>query len=111
MERKRYWGFTPEQRDWAKNRANGHCEFPAGCERKNTGKVNHITGSFEGRMAGFPKSVIQDVKQNSVLLCEPHEVHHDLQEREHIGDILSRRTKGIWPSPFNAGELVWRNRR
>ena len=111
MERKRYWGFTPEQRDWAKNRANGHCEFPAGCERKNTGKVNHITGSFEGRMAGFPRSVIQDVKLNSVLLCEPHEVHHDLQEREHIENILSRRTKGIWPSPFNAGELVWRNRR
>lgn len=87
MEKRNYWGFTHAQKEFARDRAGGLCEFPAGCDDKNTGQVNHITGSLEGRLAGFPREVIQDVTMNSALLCHPHEIQHDIQEQEHIASI------------------------
>ena len=112
MERKRYWGFTPERRQFARDRANGECEiFYPDCRRGNTGKVNHIIGSHEGQRAGVPKETITDVRQNSYLACELHTAWQESYERRNLEELSKRQMRKTWFSPFDIGIQVWRNRR
>lgn len=92
-ERKGY-GFSVEDKEWARGRANGHCEHgQASCERPNTNNVSHLTGCFTGRMQGTPKEWISNVSENGILLCELHEVMHDLEETTHIERVLYERPR------------------
>lgn len=110
MERKRYWGFTPEQRRYARDRANGTCEiFYPDCQRPNTGKVNHIIGSYEGQKAGVPKSVVTDVKQNSYLGCELHIAWQESYEQRNLEE-LGKGKRRLFPNPFLAGEIIWQRK-
>ncbi len=86
-------GFSVEQRHEARTRAQGNCEFEE-CERPNTGKVNHITGVFEAFLDHKTPSSIRDVTMNSALLCIPHELHHDAQERWQVESLLAERHRG-----------------
>ena len=117
VEHRDYWGFSPEAKKRAHERAGDRCEFPEGCGRKNTGQVNHITGSLEGRLAGFPREVIQDIDLNSALLCRPHEVQHDIQEANHVallgkqGIIYEARSRGRKKHMNRNGKRFARRRR
>lgn len=75
------YGFTQKDKQMVHQRAGKACEFPGfDCPEPNTGQVNHITGVAEGRMSGMPKSVVSDPELNAVMLCDSHELQHDLQE-------------------------------
>jgi len=87
--RRKGYGFTNEDKDYARSRANGKCEFPD-CSEWNTGQVNHITGCFEAKLSNKLKDelvVFKDDKksicdpiENAILLCDEHEIQHDEQE-------------------------------
>ncbi len=91
MERR--GGFSPEAKQYARDRANGHCEHGRGyCPRPNTNNVGHLMGCFEGKLKGVPEGVISDPKQNAIMECRPHEIIHDITEKaEVIGVLLWRR--------------------
>jgi hypothetical protein len=79
------YGFTPEQIRYARERANGHCEFPAyNCQSINTGRVNHLTGCNVASLEDKDPTSITNVEMNGLLLCETHERDLDQQEHDHI---------------------------
>ena len=96
MERRHGMGFTPEDRKFAHQRAGDSCEFPAGCSRPNTGKVNHITGVFEAFLDHKTPESIHDVYMNAVLLCNTHEALHDAQEKFQVQSLLGERRTGVF---------------
>ncbi len=95
MNERRGYGFSLEDKQYARDRGNGHCEINNGhdCPRPNTGRVNHLTGCFEGRMLGMSPKDVSDPTQNAVMLCKLHEGMHDIEEQKHIQKILFRRRK------------------
>jgi hypothetical protein len=97
------YGFSPEDKQYARDRANGHCEWGQGaCDRPNTNRVNHLTGCFQGRVQGTPKEWVSDIRENSAMMCEPHEILHDKEERESIEESLEFRRNeiGIYKHPL-----------
>jgi hypothetical protein len=88
MERGR---FTNQDKAWVHNRANRHCEFPAGCENKSDGIIHHITGVYEGHLKGVPDNVLSDPSMNAVELCPKHRDLHDIQEKEQVTLYENRR--------------------
>jgi hypothetical protein len=97
MERYRHgMGFSQEDRQTAHKRAGTSCEFPAGCENKNTGKVNHITGVFEAFLDHKDPRAIRDINLNSALLCDTHEATHDAQEAFQVQSLLGERRKSYY---------------
>jgi hypothetical protein len=91
MEKRHGMAFSVEDKQSVRERAQGGCEFPPGCERPNTNKVNHLTGVFEAFLDNKDKRAIKDPNLNAVMLCEPHEVLHDAQEAFQVQSLLGER--------------------
>lgn len=90
MERKRRgYAFTTNEKSLVRKTFGGNCSFDD-CTRPNTGRVNHITGVFEGRLKGVPRNVVNDYTQNATMECKLHEAMHDIQEQEQV-TIYARR--------------------
>lgn len=88
------YGFSLEDKQYARDRANGHCEFGNGtCNRKNSGRVNHLTGCYQGKLQGTPKEWVSNIRENSAMMCELHEAVHDREERLAIEEILYERPR------------------
>lgn len=76
------YGFTIRDKEMVRNKANGHCLYGNGeCPTPNTGRVNHITGAFEGFLKGADKRDISDPDQNATMECPKHEAIHDAKEK------------------------------
>ena len=95
---RRGYGFTNEAKQYARDRGNKHCEFGDGtCPNPNTGRVNHITGAFEGFLDHRNPKDISDPRQNATMECRLHEAVHDAQERFQVqclkGETVFKRSK------------------
>ena len=100
MERR--GGFSNEDKQYVRDRANKHCEFGDGdCPRPNTNRVNHLTGCFQGRLQSTPEQWVNNVKENATMQCEPHERLHDVEEQRAIEQLLEykRNDIGIYRHP------------
>lgn len=83
------YAFSTEAKIYVHERAGEDCEFPAnGCERPNNGIVHHLTGKFEGRLAGVPPEVVSDPVQNAFMLCDLHAKMHDVEEAQHVEQLI-----------------------
>ena len=82
------YGFSHEARQYARDRANGHCEYGHGsCNRSNTNHVNHITGIGEAIRIGMRPIDVRDPRQNATMECWVHEMIHDEQEVLHLASL------------------------
>lgn len=84
MERGR---FNNADKDKVHRRAGANCEFDS-CTRPNNRIVHHITGVFEGKLKGVPMSTIENVNLNAIMLCDPHTLMHDKQERYQVDCLI-----------------------
>jgi len=85
------WEFSPDQKINVRQRSGGFCEFPAGCDRPNTAKVNHITGIYEARLDHKDRRAMSNPDLNAIMLCDTHEVQHDSQEEFQIECLLGEK--------------------
>jgi hypothetical protein len=82
--------FSLEDRQYARDRANGFCEYGGFCPRPNTNRVNHITGIQEAIRIGMRPEDVRDPRQNATMECTLHEWIHDKQEVEHLASLPRR---------------------
>jgi hypothetical protein len=107
MENRARFGFSVEQKQYAKDRAGigltgelkgGKCEFPGEeCFNKPERFVAHLTGCLEAKLEGMTPESITDVRENGMLQCVKHNEFHDIQEKEHIEFL---RQGVIYEAPF-----------
>lgn len=91
MER-RGFGFSLDAKKYVHNRAGNRCEYGGGeCPSPNTGRVNHITGAFEGFLKGANPQDIRNPDMNATMECNIHEQVHDAQERLQIDFLKGER--------------------
>lgn len=91
-ERRAGYGFSVDGKINIRARAGGKCEFPGEkCERPNTRIVNHLTGCYEARLAGITKESISDPDLNALMLCKPHSILHDVQEKYQVENLIWQR--------------------
>lgn len=80
---RKIYGFSYEAREFARERADGACEFPGEvCPSPNTGTVNHLTGCCIAYRLELDPESITDPEQNALMLCEDHQ--EDLDNQEHV---------------------------
>ncbi len=65
------YGFDSLTRQRAKERANGYCEWPDGCQNPHNGAVDHLTGIYLGRLLQIPAEDLTAI-DNAQLLCNRH---------------------------------------
>ncbi len=84
--------FSIEDKQYVRDRANGHCEYGNGsCLRPNTNRVNHLTGCYEGQLVGMRPEDIANPKMNGTMDCDMHEAVHDAKEKLHVQQLLGER--------------------
>lgn len=99
--------FSHEQKEMARKKANGKCQFPAyECPSPNNAHVGHLTGIADGRARGVCRASITS-DDNMIVQCEKHDRYLDEQQ----ATLLIGIRKNLFPNPFIAGELIWLNRR
>lgn len=77
-----FYKFSPEAKQFARERAEGRCEFPGDvCERPNNGVVQHLTGLGIAARLRIPVEIITDPNLNAIMQCDLHKAYLDAQEK------------------------------
>lgn len=92
MERRHGYSFSLEAKKLVHAKAGDKCLYGNGeCLNPNTGRVNHITGAFEGWLKGANRRDISNPDMNATMECFKHEAIHDAQERLQVQQLKGER--------------------
>lgn len=92
MERRGGYGFSLEAKKLVHAKAGDKCLYGNGdCPNPNTGRINHITGAFEGFLKGADRRDISNPDMNATMECSTHEAIHDAQERLIVQQLKGER--------------------
>ena len=96
MERRHGYSFSLEAKKLVHAKAGNKCLYEdiygkQECPNPNTGRVNHITGAFEGWLKGADKRDISNPDMNATMECVEHERIHDATERLEVQRLKGER--------------------
>lgn len=64
--------FSEHTKFLARQRSEGFCEYPQGCDNPHDDTVDHFTGIYLGRLLGMDQETIKGL-DNAQLLCSYHD--------------------------------------